>query len=79
VIAVLDLFATVDVLVFFISPPSSLLRLPPEHTASRASFRADTSAVTLIQRFGSAANLSTHLHCLVLDGVYLNRAGQLVL
>jgi hypothetical protein len=27
-------------------------------------------AVTLIQRFGSTANLSIHLHCLVLDGVY---------
>ena len=27
-------------------------------------------AVTLIQRFGSAANLNIHLHCLVLDGVY---------
>ena len=31
---------------------------------------ADSGAVTLIQRFGSAANLNTHLHCLVLDGVY---------
>ena len=27
-------------------------------------------SVTLIQRFGSAANLNIHLHCLVLDGVY---------
>lgn len=27
-------------------------------------------AVTLIQRFGSAANLNIYLHCLVLDGVY---------
>jgi len=27
-------------------------------------------AVTLIQRFGSAANLNVHLHCLVLDGMY---------
>ena len=26
--------------------------------------------MTLIQRFGSAANLNIHLHCLVLDGVY---------
>jgi Putative transposase len=26
--------------------------------------------VTLIQRFGSAANLNIHLHCLVLDGIY---------
>ena len=31
---------------------------------------AHTGAVTLIQRFGSAANLNIHLHCLVLDGVY---------
>ena len=28
------------------------------------------AAVTLIQRFGSAANLNIHLHGLVLDGVY---------
>jgi hypothetical protein len=27
-------------------------------------------AVALIQRFGSAANLNIHLHCLGLDGVY---------
>jgi hypothetical protein len=31
-------------------------------------------AVTLIQRFGSAANLDVHLHCLVLDGVYRSDA-----
>ena len=31
---------------------------------------AHTGAITLIQRFGSAANLNIHLHCLVLDGVY---------
>jgi hypothetical protein len=31
---------------------------------------ADSGAVTLIQRFGSAAKLNVHLHCLVLDGVY---------
>jgi hypothetical protein len=40
--------------------------------------RADTGAVTLIQRFGSAANLNVHLHCLVLDGLYLNRDGAAV-
>jgi hypothetical protein len=33
---------------------------------------ANTGAVTLIQRFGSAANLNIHLHCLMLDGVYRN-------
>jgi hypothetical protein len=31
---------------------------------------AVTGAVTLIQRFGSAANINIHLHALVLDGVY---------
>ena len=36
---------------------------------------ADTSAVTLIQRFGSAANLNIHLHCLVLDGAYRSSEG----
>ncbi|MBA2593546.1 MAG: transposase [Gammaproteobacteria bacterium] len=36
---------------------------------------AKTGAVTLIQRFGSAANLNIHLHCLVLDGVYRTTAG----
>ena len=35
---------------------------------------ADSGAVTLIQRFGSAANLNIHLHCLVLDGVYRHNA-----
>jgi len=32
--------------------------------------QADTGAVTLIQRFRSAANLNIHLQCLLLDGVY---------
>ena len=36
---------------------------------------AQSGAVTLIQRFGSAANLNIHLHCLVLDGVYRVTAG----
>ncbi len=37
---------------------------------------ADTGAVTLIQRFGSAASLNIHLHCLVLDGVYRSTEGE---
>jgi len=37
--------------------------------------QAHTGAVTLIQRFGSAANLNIHLHCLVLDGVYRSSQG----
>jgi hypothetical protein len=36
---------------------------------------ADTGALTLIQRFGSAANLNIPLHCVVLDGVYRNCDG----
>jgi len=38
--------------------------------------RADTGAVTLIRRFGSAANLNIHLHCLVLDGVVRRTGGE---
>ena len=34
---------------------------------------AATGAITLIQRFGSAANLNIHLHGLVLDGAYCTR------
>lgn len=37
-----------------------------------------TGAVTLIQRFGSAANLNIHLHCLFLDGAYRDLAGRAV-
>ena len=37
---------------------------------------AASGAVTLIQRFGSAANLNIHLHCLVLDGVYRRTGGE---
>jgi hypothetical protein len=40
---------------------------------------ANTGAVTLIQRFGSAANLNIHLHCLVLDGVYTHQGNCLAL
>ena len=38
--------------------------------AGLKSEEADSGAVTLIERFGSAANLNIHLHCLVLDGGY---------
>ena len=37
---------------------------------------ARTGAVTLIQRFGSAANLNIHLHGLWLDGVYQRTGGE---
>ena len=38
--------------------------------------QTDSGAVTLIQRFGSAANLNIHLHCLVLDGMYRRTDGE---
>ena len=34
---------------------------------------AQTGAITLIQRFGSALNLNVQLHMLFLDGVYFER------
>ena len=40
------------------------------HQAGLTRAQAQTGAVTLIQRFGSAANLNIHLHGLLLDGVY---------
>jgi hypothetical protein len=44
--------------------------------AGLRSDQADSGAVTLIQRFGSAANLNIPLHCLVLDGVYRRTDGE---
>jgi len=40
------------------------------HKAAFAKPMAQTGAVTLIQRFGSALNLNIHFHMLFLDGVY---------
>ena len=48
-------------------------RVITRHLLGQAGLKADeadSGAVTLIQRFGSAANFNIHLHCLVLDGVY---------
>ena len=48
-------------------------RVITRHLLGQAGLKADeadSGAVALIQRFGSAANLNIHLHCLVLDGVY---------
>jgi len=36
--------------------------------------RPVSTAVTLIQRFGSALNLNIHFHMLFLDGVYVGEA-----
>ena len=47
------------------------------HLTHKAGFTkptAQTGAVTLIQRFGSALNLNIHFHMLFLDGVYSNGA-----
>jgi hypothetical protein len=44
-----------------------------DHTALKSD-EGQGGAVTLIQRFGSAANLDIHLHCLVLDGMYRSDA-----
>jgi hypothetical protein len=52
-------------------------RVVTRHLLDGAGLEADEGqggAVTLIQRFGSAANLNIHLHCLVLDGVYRSDA-----
>ena len=46
------------------------------HLIKKAGFSrktAQTGAVTLIQRFGSALNLNVHFHMLFLDGVYIER------
>ena len=48
-------------------------RVITRHRRGQAGLKAEAAesgAVTLIQRFGSAANLNIHLPCLVLDGVY---------
>ena len=48
------------------------------HLIKKAGFSrttAQTGAVTLIQRFGSALNLNIHFHMLFLDGVYVERTG----
>jgi Putative transposase len=46
-----------------------ITRFPLKQAGSKAE-EADSGAVSLIQRFGSAANLNIELHCLVLDGAY---------
>ena len=44
---------------------------------SRAARQAgSTLSITLVQRFGSAANLNIQLHCLMLDGVYRRTEGE---
>ncbi len=54
---------------------ANLLGNTADNQAGLKHGEADTGAVTLIQRFGTAANLNIHLHCLVLDGVYRSSEG----
>nr|NIV47353.1 IS91 family transposase [Gammaproteobacteria bacterium]NIW36531.1 IS91 family transposase [Gemmatimonadota bacterium] len=52
-------------------------RVIAAHLISKAGLsrkRAQSGAVTLIQRFGSALNLNIHFHMLFLDGVYVEGA-----
>jgi len=46
------------------------------HEAGFTKPMAQTGAVTLIQRFGSALNLNIHFHMLFLDGVYAGGSNQ---
>ena len=43
--------------------PCWLFHQVDHFTGRKKRASADTGAVTLIQRFGSAANLNIHLHC----------------
>ncbi len=55
-----------------------LHRVITRHLLGQAGLKADeagSDTVALIQRFGSAANLNIHRHCLVLDGVYRRGIG----
>ena len=64
----------------FVSNPKAMTRVLAvvyrtiaTHLAHKAGFTkplAQTGAVMLIQRFGSALNLNVHFHMLILDGVY---------
>lgn len=52
-------------------------RMITRHLLGQTGLKADeanSGAVTLIQRFGSAANLNIHLHRLLLDGMYRRSA-----
>jgi hypothetical protein len=44
--------------------------------AGKSRRRAETGAVTLVQRFGGALNLNVHFHMLFLDGVFVESCGS---
>jgi hypothetical protein len=52
------------------STTSAIDRSRPRCTAWCSSTRPASSLIPRPARFGSAASLNVHLHCLVLDGVY---------
>ncbi len=61
--------------------PGTLYRVIARFLLEQAGLQcsaADTGAITLILRLGSAANLKIHLHCLVLDGMYRRTEGESV-
>jgi hypothetical protein len=57
-----------------------IYRVIATHLTKKSGFTkktAQTGAVTLIQRFGSALNLNIHFHMLFLDGVYIDAVNGL--
>ncbi len=49
----------------------SVFRFYQERGRALGLAAGQTGSVTVVQRFGSALNLNVHLHCLVLDGVFV--------
>ena len=52
-------------------------RFQQRRAARLGHIEARTGSITAIQRFGSALNLNLHAHALHLDGVYVEREGEL--
>ena len=49
----------------------SVFRFYQERGRALGLAAGQTGSVTVVQRFGSALNLNVHLHCLVLDGLFV--------
>ena len=50
--------------------PSTVVSRSKSEPSNFTRKKAESGAVTLIQRFGSALNLNVHFHMLFIDGVY---------
>ena len=50
---------------------NAVFRFYKERALERGLTGGQTGSITVVQRFGSALNLNIHLHCLVLDGVFV--------